>query len=120
MATSQCSKPALEGLGKLGPEQLQWLEADLKAQPASRPVVVFAHIPLWSVYPDWGWGTEDSAQARKPSSTDAHEGDFLSMSETFCWTFVELGFGFGGGNCNPITKLRVVLDLDIRGNTLKG
>ena len=32
-------------------------------QPASRPVVVFAHIPLWSVYPDWGWGTEDSEQA---------------------------------------------------------
>jgi len=54
---------ALEGLGKLGPEQLQWLEGDLKAQPASRPVVIFAHIPLWSVYPEWGWGTEDSAQA---------------------------------------------------------
>ena len=53
----------LEGLGKLGPEQIQWLEADLKGQPSSRPVVVFAHIPLWSVYPDWGWGTEDSAQA---------------------------------------------------------
>src|SRR5438876_4617375 len=54
---------ALEGLGKLGAEQIQWLEADLKAQPASRAVVVFAHIPLWSVYPEWGWGTEDSAQA---------------------------------------------------------
>jgi Icc protein len=54
---------AQEGLGKIGPEQLQWLQADLKAQPASRPVVVFAHIPLWSVYPEWGWGTEDSAEA---------------------------------------------------------
>ena len=54
---------ALEGLGKLGPDQFEWLEADLKGQPASRPVVVFAHIPLWSVYPEWGWGTEDSAQA---------------------------------------------------------
>jgi 3',5'-cyclic-AMP phosphodiesterase len=54
---------ALEGLGKLGTEQLAWLEADLKAQPASRPMVVFAHIPLWSVYPEWGWGTADSAQA---------------------------------------------------------
>jgi 3',5'-cyclic AMP phosphodiesterase CpdA len=54
---------ALEGLGKLGPEQLAWLAADLKGQPSSRPVVVFAHIPLWSVYPEWGWGTEDSAQA---------------------------------------------------------
>jgi len=54
---------AQEGLGKLGGEQLEWLKADLKAQPSSRPVVVFAHIPLWSVYPDWGWGTEDSAEA---------------------------------------------------------
>jgi 3',5'-cyclic AMP phosphodiesterase CpdA len=54
---------ALEGLGKLGPDQLAWLESDLKGQPSSRPVVVFAHIPLWSVYPDWGWGTEDSGQA---------------------------------------------------------
>ena len=54
---------AQEGLGKIGPEQLQWLQADLKAQPASRPVVVFAHVPLWSVYPEWGWGTEDGAEA---------------------------------------------------------
>ena len=50
-------------MGTLGAEQLQWLQADLKAQPASRPVVVFAHIPLWSVYPEWGWGTADSEQA---------------------------------------------------------
>ena len=53
----------LEGLGKLGAEQLQWLQEDLKSQPSSRPVVVFAHIPLWSVYPEWGWGTADSAEA---------------------------------------------------------
>ena len=54
---------AVEGLGKLGDDQLKWLARDLESQPASRPVVVFAHIPLWSVYPEWGWGTEDSAQA---------------------------------------------------------
>ncbi len=54
---------AQEGLGKLGTDQLEWLQGDLKGQPASRPVVVFAHIPLWSVYPDWGWGTVDSAEA---------------------------------------------------------
>ncbi len=51
------------GLGTLGPEQLDWLEKDLKGLSASTPVVLFAHIPLWSVYPEWGWGTEDSAQA---------------------------------------------------------
>ena len=51
------------GLGNLGPDQLHWLEGDLRHRSASTPIVLFAHIPLWSVYPEWGWGTEDSAQA---------------------------------------------------------
>jgi len=51
------------GLGSLGDEQLEWLERDVKQLSSSTPVVVFAHIPLWSVYPDWGWGTDDSARA---------------------------------------------------------
>jgi len=53
----------LEGLGMIGPEQLDWLSKDLMSVSSSTPVVVFAHIPLWSVYPDWGWGTGDSEQA---------------------------------------------------------
>lgn len=51
------------GLGSLGAEQLEWLEKDVKHLSKSTPVIVFAHIPLWAVYPEWGWGTEDSAQA---------------------------------------------------------
>jgi Icc protein len=51
------------GLGSLGREQLEWLEDDVKHLKASTPIVVFAHIPLWTVYPEWGWGTDDSAQA---------------------------------------------------------
>ena len=51
------------GLGSLGSEQLEWLERDLKGLRGSTPVVVFAHVPLWTVYPEWGWGTDDSAQA---------------------------------------------------------
>ncbi len=51
------------GLGSLGREQLAWLEKDVKRLRSSTPVVVFAHIPLWSVYPEWGWGTDDSEQA---------------------------------------------------------
>ena len=47
------------GLGNLGNDQLAWLEDDLKSRSASTPIVVFAHIPLWVVYPQWGWGTED-------------------------------------------------------------
>jgi 3',5'-cyclic AMP phosphodiesterase CpdA len=51
------------GLGSLGPDQLKWLEDDLKKYKNSTPIVVFAHIPLWAVYPQWGWGTKDSEQA---------------------------------------------------------
>ena len=51
------------GLGQLGADQLAWLQRDLAPLSNSTPIVVFAHIPLWSVYPDWGWGTDDAAQA---------------------------------------------------------
>src|SRR5260221_3023558 len=51
------------GLGTLGAEQLEWLEKDLQSRSKSTPVVVYAHIPLWSVYPEWGWGTDDATQA---------------------------------------------------------
>ena len=53
----------LEGMGKLGQAQLDWLKQDLGALKSSTPIVVFAHIPLWAIYPDWGWGTSDSEQA---------------------------------------------------------
>ncbi len=51
------------GLGLLGADQLKWLADDLRGLSGSTPVVVFAHIPLWSVYPPWGWGTDDGLQA---------------------------------------------------------
>jgi 3',5'-cyclic AMP phosphodiesterase CpdA len=51
------------GLGNLGAEQLAWLEADLKGKSNSTPIVVFAHIPLQVIYKEWGWGTDDGAQA---------------------------------------------------------
>jgi 3',5'-cyclic AMP phosphodiesterase CpdA len=51
------------GLGAIGAEQLNWLRNDVFGLAASTPIVVFAHVPLWTVYPAWGWGTEDSAQA---------------------------------------------------------
>jgi 3',5'-cyclic AMP phosphodiesterase CpdA len=51
------------GLGQLGDDQLEWLEADVKDLGTSTPIVVFAHIPLWAVYPQWGWGTSDSERA---------------------------------------------------------
>jgi len=53
----------VSAVGNLGTEQLEWLEKDVKHLKSSTPIVVFAHIPLWSIYPEWGWGTDDSAQA---------------------------------------------------------
>jgi 3',5'-cyclic AMP phosphodiesterase CpdA len=50
------------GLGTLGAEQLAWVEADLKGRSASTPLVVFAHMPLWTIYEPWGWGTGDADQ----------------------------------------------------------
>jgi 3',5'-cyclic AMP phosphodiesterase CpdA len=51
------------GVGTLGQEQLDWLEKDVKSLSASTPIVLFAHIPLWAVYPQWGWGTDDAERA---------------------------------------------------------
>jgi 3',5'-cyclic-AMP phosphodiesterase len=51
------------GLGSLGSDQIAWLKKDLAGLSASTPVVLFAHVPLWTVYPEWGWGTDDSEQA---------------------------------------------------------
>jgi hypothetical protein len=53
------------GMGNLGRDQLSWLKSDLADRSSSTPHVVFAHIPLWTVYADWGWGTDDAAEALK-------------------------------------------------------
>jgi 3',5'-cyclic AMP phosphodiesterase CpdA len=52
-----------KGLGILGSEQLEWLKADVAGLAASTPIVVFGHVPLWAVYPQWGWATQDGSQA---------------------------------------------------------
>jgi len=51
------------GLGELGADQLEWLEMDLRGRSSSQPIVVFAHMPLWTIYAPWGWGTSDADQA---------------------------------------------------------
>ena len=51
------------GLGSLGADQIAWLQKDVAHLSNSTPIVVFAHVPLWAVYPEWGWGTDDSEQA---------------------------------------------------------
>ncbi len=53
----------LEGMGRLGNDQLAWLKQDVAGLGSSMPIVLFAHIPLWALYPEWGWSTSDSEQA---------------------------------------------------------
>ena len=51
------------GLGGFGADQLAWLQQDLKGRSSSTPIVVFAHMPMWTIYEPWGWGTGDADQA---------------------------------------------------------
>ena len=66
------------GLGTLGGEQLAWVEDDLKGRSSSTPIVVFAHMPLWTIYEPWGWGTGDAdrlmAQLRRFGSVTVLNG----------------------------------------------
>jgi Icc protein len=48
--------------GKLGNDQLDFVEKDLAAQKTSTPIVVFGHVPLYALYPPWGWTTQDGAR----------------------------------------------------------
>jgi 3',5'-cyclic AMP phosphodiesterase CpdA len=52
-----------EKMGLLGGDQLAWLERDLRSQKRSTPLVVFTHVPLYALYPQWGWTTEDGTKA---------------------------------------------------------
>jgi Icc protein len=56
------SQLGVKGLGHLGADQIAWLRNDLAGRSRSQPIVVMAHIPLWQIYPQWGWGTEEAAE----------------------------------------------------------
>jgi 3',5'-cyclic AMP phosphodiesterase CpdA len=53
----------LKKLGRLGTDQLAFVEKDVAGLSSDTPIIVFSHIPLFAMYPDWGWGTDDAAQA---------------------------------------------------------
>lgn len=54
---------ALEKLGHLGADQLEFVRKDVAGLSSDTPIVVFSHIPLFAMYPAWGWGTDDAVQA---------------------------------------------------------
>ncbi len=117
------------GLGYLGPDQLAWLKKDVTDLKSSTPIVVFAHIPLWSVYPQWGWGTDDSEQAlsylRRFGSVTVLNGHIHQTMQkiegnitfhTACSTaFPQAAPGTPGGSPGPLKvpddKLRAMLGI---------
>ena len=50
------------GLASLGSDQMAWLKNDLAGRTSSQPIVLFAHMPMWSIYDAWGWGSSDHDQ----------------------------------------------------------
>ncbi|WP_371400537.1 metallophosphoesterase [Kribbella sp. NBC_00662] len=54
---------SLESLGHLGKDQVEFVRQDTAKLSADTPIVVFSHIPLFALYPKWGWGTDDATQA---------------------------------------------------------
>ena len=53
----------LKKLGHLGADQLDFVRKDVAGLSSDTPIIVFSHIPLFAMYPDWGWGTDDATQA---------------------------------------------------------
>lgn len=53
----------LRKLGHLGADQLEFVRKDVARLSSDTPIIVFSHIPLFAMYPDWGWGTDDATQA---------------------------------------------------------
>jgi 3',5'-cyclic-AMP phosphodiesterase len=69
---------SLQKLGHLGTEQIDFVRRDVAGLPADTPIVVFSHIPLFAMYPAWGWSTDDAmrvlAQLRRFSSVTCLNG----------------------------------------------
>jgi len=52
----------LQRLGHLGNDQIDFVRKDVAGLGSDTPIVVFSHIPLFALYPNWGWGTDDALQ----------------------------------------------------------
>jgi len=51
---------SVDALGALGADQLDFVRRDVAGLSAETPIVLFSHIPLYAMYPKWGWGTGDA------------------------------------------------------------
>lgn len=53
---------SVDALGHLGPDQLEFVRRDIAGLSSETPVILFSHIPLFAMYPKWGWSTDDAVR----------------------------------------------------------
>jgi Icc protein len=51
---------ALQSAFEVGAPQREWLKKDLENVPASTPLIVFSHSPLYKLYRPWNFWTDDA------------------------------------------------------------
>ncbi|HEY3603184.1 MAG TPA: metallophosphoesterase [Sporichthyaceae bacterium] len=95
----------LEKLGHLGQDQIDWVRQDLAGLSADTPILVFSHIPLFAMYPQWGWGTDDAMQVlallRRFSSVTCLNGH---VHQLFNYTDGQITFHSATTTAYPLPK----------------
>ncbi|QIS09499.1 metallophosphoesterase family protein [Nocardia arthritidis] len=92
-------------LGHLGQDQLDFVQKDVAGLSSDTPIIVFSHVPLFAMYPEWGWGTDDATQAlsylRRFSSVTCLNGH---VHQLFTKTEGNITFHSGTTTAYPLPK----------------
>ncbi|MEU5536848.1 metallophosphoesterase [Streptomyces sp. NPDC020362] len=95
----------LEQLGHLGKDQIDFVRKDIAGLSSDTPIVIFSHIPLFAMYPKWGWGTNDAVQVlsmlRRFSSVTCLNGH---VHQLFTKTEGNITFHSAAPTCYPFPK----------------
>jgi Icc protein len=95
----------LEQLGHLGNDQIDFVRKDVAGLSSDTPIVIFSHIPLFAMYPKWGWGTDDAVQVlsmlRRFSSVTCLNGH---VHQLFTKTEGNITFHSAAPTCYPFPK----------------
>ena len=96
---------AVDALGHLGADQLHFVRRDVAGLSAETPIVLFSHIPLYAMYPKWGWGTSDAVtllgMLRRFGSVTALNGH---VHQVFTKTEGNVTFYSAAPTCYPLPE----------------
>jgi len=96
---------SLDALGYLGQDQLDFVRRDVAGLSSETPIVLFSHIPLYAMYPQWGWGTSDAVtllgMLRRFGSVTALNGH---VHQVFTKTEGNVTFYSAAPTCYPLPE----------------